>query len=480
MAVRRYLTAGVAFAAAGAIVAIPAIAPPLAPRDVAVVNGARLQLSADITDLINTFFNESPGNADAAGTVGFPGVIHQLLLNANDGDTRAQDVLNAFFGSGASEVVRLLLTRDNTDQATIDQINAFFNGGVSDLVRLRLWLYASPEQRSYIDKFFNTALDDAGDPNFPQFGASGVFYKWLTGTGLSTDQQNSLDIFFNHGTPLMIPNPNDPTGPLIPGPLDENGEVVFVGSSNPALFGFSGLAYKGLKTSGLSSDQAQFVDDLFNGGFSEVVRHRLVQSTSDTTQQDTINQFFGGGVSEVVRARLLAGAGSDQRSMDLTNEFFDNGITGVIRYLLVGPVPTPVSTLAPENTLLRASSIAPADDPVDTTVDTTPAAKKSDPVVAAPAAAVAPVVAAADPAPAVVKTGEKSGGAEDVTDAVKDGNKVEVDPIIIPVGGKGAAKPGEGGFGIFGEVAGAIGRFITGTPAPATTTGGTETGGAAS
>jgi hypothetical protein len=259
--------------------------------------------------------------------------------------------------------------------------------------------------------------------------------------------------------------------------LDENGEVVYVGSSNPAMFGFSGLAYNAIKASGLTPDQTQTVDDFFGGGVSQVVKTRLLASTSDPGQINDINAFFGSGLAENFRWRLLAGANGDQRSMDLTNEFFDNGITGVIRYLLVGPVPTPVLTLAPENTLLRASSIAPADDPVDTTpVDTTPAAKKSDPVVAAPAAAAAPV----DSTPAVVKTGEKSGGAEDVTDAVKEGNKVEVDPIIIPVGGKGAAKPGEGGFGIFGEVAGAIGRFITGTPAPATTTGGTETGGAAS
>jgi hypothetical protein len=121
-----------------------------------------------------------------------------------------------------------------------------------------------------------------------------------------------------------------------------------------------------------------------------------------------------------------------------------------------------------------APAVDPVDpDPVDTKkVDTTVVTKKVAPVTAAATAAIA-----ADPAPAVVKTKDKSDGADDVTDAMKDGNKVEVDPIIIPVGGKGAAKPGEGGFGIFGEIAGAIGRFITGTPAPASTTTGTETGG---
>ncbi|MDT5194668.1 MAG: hypothetical protein QOH20_1422, partial [Mycobacterium sp.] len=132
-------------------------------------------------------------------------------------------------------------------------------------------------------------------------------------------------------------------------------------------------------------------------------------------------------------------------------------------------------------TTFALRSAVPAVDPVDTdpvdtkVVDTTVVTKKSAPVTAAPAVATAAI--AADPAPAVVKTKDKSDGADDVTDAMKDGNKVEVDPIIIPVGGKGAAKPGEGGFGIFGEIAGAIGRFITGTPAPASTTTGTETGG---
>jgi hypothetical protein len=505
MAVSRFITAGLALATAGAIAAIPAIAPPLAPRDYAVVNETRVQLSADITDLINTFFNKPPGNPKAAGTVGFPGVVQQLLLNANAGDPRAQGVLNAFFGSGASEVVRLLLTRDNLDPVTVAQINAFFNGGVSDLVRLRLWMYADPTQRSYIDKFFNTAVDDAGDPNFPQFGASGVFYKWLSGTGLSTDQQFALDTFFNHGTALTKPDPENPKGPGIP-VLDENLEPVFVGSSNPAMFGFSGLAFNAIKASGLSPDQAGTVDDFFNGGASQVVRTRLLASTTDPDQLKDIKALFGDpanpkapfGLSENVRWRLLAGANGDQRSMDLTNEFFDNGITGVIRYLLVGPVPTPVVTKAAPSGERTSTFAAPADDPVDTTpVDTTPVVKKSDPVdttvvvkkaapVAAPAAAPVAAAAPAVAPPAVkpkfnAKISEKE--TDDANEIMKNGgdfSKNGDDPIIIE--GGGGPKPGEGSWGVFGAVAGAIGNFISGgaaaPAAPAAPAGGGAEGGA--
>lgn len=453
MAVSRFVTAGVALATAGAIAAIPAIAPPLEPRDIAVVNDTRVQLSADITDLINTFFNELPGNADAPGTVGVPGVIYQLLLNANEGDQDAQDVLDAFFGSGASEVVRLLLTRDNADPITRDQINAFFGGGLSELVRYRLLLFnGDATQRDYINTFFGGAVDDAGDPNNPQIGVPGVFYKWLSGTGLSQDQQEALDIFFNRGVLTDVNDtPADPT------------DDVYVGSSNPAYFGFSGLAYRAIKTSGLTPDQHELVDDFFDGGASLVVKNRLLASTADPGQINDINAFFDSGIAENFRWRLVDGA-PDQRSKDLWNEFFDNGVTGVVRYLLVGPAPQP-APIAPVTTLAKAAGVEETVDPVVTKTDPVESTAGDTKKVAAVTAPVAP---APEPVKSTSSVKEKAADEEEAADAVKDGNKVEP-VILLPGEGKGP-KAGEGGFGVFGEIAGAIGRFVTGTgSAPATT-----------
>jgi hypothetical protein len=467
MAVRSFVTAGVSFAAAAAVATTVALAPPMSPRDIQVAKNTEVSLNALVTDPY------------------FAGLI------------------DLFFASGASGVVQALLTQ-NADAPTAAQINAFFNGGISQLVELRLLASTTDEnQIAYIHKFFDEApTDDPGTPNFSQFGFSGVFYKFLTDTGLSDEQQRALNIFFNLGT------------------CDANGENC-VGSSNAALFGFSGLIREALLNSTTDTGQEQLITDFFDGGATLVVQNALLNSTADPGQKQLINDFFTGGVSQVVNTALVNStsdpqqkadintffnaAGNDNPSQfgvsgvvyqhllgatqpgtaqqDLVNQFFTNGISGVVNYILTGatiPTTTLLKTAAPEEEtvapLSLARAAAPAVDPVDKTpVDKTLVVKKSDPVTAAPAVVTAAV--AADPAPAVVKTKDKADGADDVTDAMKDGNKVEVDPIIIPVGGKGAAKPGEGGFGIFGEIAGAIGRFITGTPAPASTTTGTETGG---
>ena len=374
MAVRRCVTAGVAIAAVGAIAAAPAIAPPLQPRDVQVVNDVNMRLAADVRDLINTFFGESPGDSGGPGTIGFPGVFHQLLLNANVNDPRGTQVINSFFQNGTSDVVRLLLTRDNLDPVTVAQINTFFNSGMSDLVRLRLLMFnADPTQRAWINKFFGGAENDDGSTNVSQNGIPGVVYKFISERGLSPDQLRALNTFFNRGE-LQLGEQGNPV-------LDEWGEPIYFGNSNPAYRGFPGLAYNGLTDSGLSPDQQQTLDDLYDGGVSQVVRTRLLASTTDPNQIRDIIALFGDpndsdapyGLSENVRWRLIAGANGDQRSIDLTNELFDNGISGVVRYLLVGPVPElPESALVADEAVTFAAA-ASVDEPVDTTpVDPAP------------------------------------------------------------------------------------------------------------
>ena len=76
-----------------------------------------------------------------------------------------------------------------------------------------------------------------------------------------------------------------------------------------------------------------------------------------------------------------------------------------------------------------------------------------------------PVVKDEDPVvKPVVKDDTKD--SNDVTEAMKNGNKVEVDPILL-VGANGRGpKPGEGSWGVFGQVADAIGKAVSGAVAP--------------
>ena len=60
MPVRTFVTTGVAFATAGMIAVVPAIAPPLAPRDAQIVRDTQVELTLTIQDLINVFWGVNP------------------------------------------------------------------------------------------------------------------------------------------------------------------------------------------------------------------------------------------------------------------------------------------------------------------------------------------------------------------------------------------------------------------------------------
>jgi hypothetical protein len=486
MALRPFITAGVAFAAAGAVAATVAIAPPMSPGEVKVAQQTEVDLNANLTDLINTYFGEFPGDPDNAGTIGVQGVIQQLLQNANVNDPRGTQVIDSFFEEGLSDVVRLLLTRDNLDPISKDQINIYFDGGLGELVRYRLLLFnADQTQRQYINKFFGGAVNDDGGPNNAQEGFPGVFYKWLSGTGLSAQQQETLDIFFNRGQILTEPDPEDPNGPEIPVIVD--GEPVYIGNSDPAYRGFPGLIYRQIVTSGLTQDQLDTVNQFWSGGVQKVVEERLVASTGDPVQRATIRQYFNGGIDEVIKQRLLASG--DANADNLTNEFFDNGIAGVVRYLLVGPVPevesppVPPTTPPPVNTLVaNVEESTTAETQLAATVEETqqpadePVAPQARKVEAAPAAA--PATAPVESTSAV----KQEAVSEVEADAeVKDGNKVE--PVIIIPGGGGSSDGvrGGGAWGVFKPAFAAVDSMIKGGKTPAgggTTTGGTTDGGA--
>lgn len=497
MALRPFITAGVAFAAAGAVAATVAIAPPMSPGEVKVAQQTEVDLNANLTDLINTYFREFPGNPDNAGTIHAAGVIQQLLQNANVNDPRGTAVIDSYFEEGLSDVVRLLLTRDNVDPISRDQINLFFNEGLSEVARYRLLMYqADATLRSQINTFFGDSVNADGSENIAQVGFQGLFYDALAGTGLSVDQRRLLDTFFNaptiynsqavqvldaDGNPIPI---KDAQGNPIPG------QFVLAGNPDPARRGSFGVIYNTIRNTGLSPDQQATLDQFWDGGVQEVVRQRLLSSTGDQGQKDTINQYFDGGIDEVIRVRLVDGA-ADQRSKDLWNEFFDNGVTGVVRYILTGPVPEVESPPVPPTTPPVVTTLV-ADVDESTAADTQLAAaveESQEPAeqVAPQARKVeaAPVAAPAAPATAPVESTsavkqEAVSEVEEEDAEVKDGNKVE--PVIIIPGGGGSSDGvrGGGAWGVFKPAFAAVDSMIKGSKPSAgggATTGGTTDGG---
>lgn len=497
MALRPFITAGVAFAAAGAVAATVAIAPPMSPGEVKVAQQTEVDLNANLTDLINTYFREFPGNPDNAGTIHAAGVIQQLLQNANVNDPRGTAVIDSYFEEGLSDVVRLLLTRDNVDPISRDQINLFFNEGLSEVARYRLLMYqADPTLRSQINTFFGDSVNADGSENIAQVGFQGLFYDALAGTGLSVEQRRLLDTFFNaptiynsqavqvldaDGNPIPI---KDAQGNPIPG------QFVLAGNPDPARRGSFGVIYNTIRNTGLSPDQQATLDQFWDGGVQEVVRQRLLSSTGDQGQKDTINQYFDGGIDEVIRVRLVDGA-ADQRSKDLWNEFFDNGVTGVVRYILTGPVPEVESPPVPPTTPPVVTTLV-ADVDESTAADTQLAAaveESQEPAeqVAPQARKVeaAPVAAPAAPATAPVESTsavkqEAVSEVEEEDAEVRDGNKVE--PVIIIPGGGGSSDGvrGGGAWGVFKPAFAAVDSMIKGSKPSAgggATTGGTTDGG---
>ena len=122
MAVRTFVTSGVAFVAAGAVAATVALAPPMSPRDVQVAKSTEVSLNALVTDpalqeLINDYFNS-----------GVAAVVQQLLINVVGEDGTASDVINAFFDGGTTQLAYRFLGGDfDGDPSTTPFLSTFFN-----------------------------------------------------------------------------------------------------------------------------------------------------------------------------------------------------------------------------------------------------------------------------------------------------------------------------------------------------------------
>ena len=451
MAVRSFITAGAAFATAGMVALVPAIAPPLAPRDIQVVKQTEAQVNLaaalTLTDLINVYFgvspqlsyptvppappntNPLPAVTGAPGTSGLAGVLYQLLYAQQGSYVPGQVGLTQYFNGGLAAYIQLMLTTQNTDPDQVDGINAFFQG-ISELVRLYLVTNnTDPDQVAGIDAFF-----DGGTPQ--------LAYEYLASGTSDPDSLEYLDIFF--------------------------------GQNDEEVTGATGVVYKRLRDGFTDPVQQANIDAFFTGGVTSVAQLQLLAGFQDPQQQQVINDFFGGGVTEVARTQILARV-SDPNQAAIVNEFFDNGVSGVVRYLLAGPVPedpTPPPPAPPMPLMKTLAFSAPEAEVAESTPEAEPEAPKAE-AFSAPDPAPAPAPAP-DPAPAAAPGDDpkptftakiREVEAEEETEPDDGGaNKVEPE-IIIESGG---AKPGSGSWGILGDIAQGVHDAIANAGKPAT------------
>jgi hypothetical protein len=517
MALRPIITAGVAFAAAGAVAATVAIAPPMSPRDVKVAKDTDVALNALITDpvlvpLINGYFNKPPQGILTGAT----GVVQQLVLAATSGNPIVQELANLYMVAGATPFAQVLATALAPGFA--DQINTIFAGGVSELTREQLLGMTNDlKQRDYINTYFGGEVNDNGwEENIAQVGVQGLLHTFLADRGLSVEQRQVLDTFWNaptvynsqatpvtsyvykkvvdeegvvtyvratepklnpDGTPVLDED-GDPVmqyvlserEPILDADgnmtFDENGNQVFGdlyfrGNSNPARRGSFGVLYNTIKGTGLSPDQEVTLDEYWDGGATEVIRNRLVNAAGDPIQKALVETYFDGGIDEIARLGLLTFA--DANTKNLINEFFDNGITGVIRHILVEPKAPAPAPNDPDDTPGDGEDPGDGEGEGDGEGDdTTTLADKSAPEAApavAPAAAPAPAPAAAPAAPeSITKLKEEVSDEDEAATNVKSGNKVE--PVIILPGGSNSTGSRGGGAWGWKGVADRVNGFV--------------------
>ena len=204
-------------------------------------------------------------------------------------------------------------------------------------------------------------------------------------------------------------------------------------------------------------------------GASGVLLQRLLDGITDPTQQSLIHGFFETGISEVIRQILVEPQAAPEplaRTFNVVDLQED---------------PAPVAPTGDTELNAAAANLKPADsDPAPVVEKKTKIA--TEPVHAvqpasAPAVASPPVQTPAPAAPVVVKTVDEDDtkDSNDVTDADQDGQQGRRRADLITGANGRGPKPGEGSWGVFGQVADAIGKTIAGAGAPKTSTSSTGT-----
>lgn len=377
MALRPIITAGVAFAAAGAVAATVAIAPPMSPRDVAVAKDTDVALNALITDpvlvpLINGYFNEPPRGIRTGAT----GVVQQLVLAATSGNPIVQELANLYMVAGATPFAQVLATALAPGFA--DQINTIFAGGVSELTREQLLGMTNDlKQRDYINTYFGGEVNDNGRENIAQVGVQGLFHTFLADRGLSVEQRQVLDTFWNAPTaynsqatpvfkpnlvPKMIPDLNEDgtpktepvlddegnpvededgnpvTRPVLKPAVDANGDPIYVREvDEDGNIVFEPVLDENGDPVVDADGNPVFVVDYYLGNSNPARRgsfgvlYNSIKGTGlSPDQEDLLDDYWDGGSTQVIRNRLVNAAG-DPIQKALVETYFDGGIDEIAR-----------------------------------------------------------------------------------------------------------------------------------------------------
>lgn len=222
---------------------------------------------------------------------------------------------------------------------------------------------------------------------------------------------------------------------------------------------------EGRRWLGLFNDPQQqaFLRDFLTGGVVQIARNRLLDATGDPGARAAIVAFFPdeitdyrGGPITMLQRRLIAAAKGNPFVIGLVNVVFDNPVVLTVRRLIGGGpiIGTPLPDLPP---------LEVADPPKVAPV--TPVVTKDAKEAKQPAALADSRMPSATPAEPAVENPAPDPEPADV-DVVKTGNKVE--PTTLA--GADRPKPGAPGWGVFGQVAEAVGAGLAGlagAPAPA-------------
>ena len=228
---------------------------------------------------------------------------------------------------------------------------------------------------------------------------------------------------------------------------------------------------EGRRSLGLFNDPQQqaFLRDFLTGGVVQIARNRLLDATGDPGARAAIVAFFPdeitdyrGGPITMLQRRLIAAAKGNPFVVGLVNAVFDNPVVLTVRRLIGGGpiIGTPLPDLPPLE-VADPPKVAPVAPVVTKDAKETkqPAALADSRMPSATPAETAVANAAPDPAPDLEP-------ADVDVDVVKNGNKVE--PTTLA--GADRPKPGAPGWGVFGQIAEAVGAGLAGlagAPAPA-------------
>jgi hypothetical protein len=496
MRVHPFVTTGVSFAAAVAVTATVALAPPMSPHDVKVASATRVALAADeglFKALVDGYFYDGDGTEGifqaflnrfaGAGSptsalvndyfdVAPEYALGQYLQAQGDPTSELSAYLRAYFGQplapgqdpatlaayGPSEAERLFLLTHFTDPEQQRLINLYFdgnlngpNGGPGAVIQDRLLAStADPVQRQFINDYFN--------------GGPGQVLRTSLLAATADPQQRQLVIDY-----FGDPNPADPDNPPPFGPAQVIRNQLLARTGDVEQRRLINVYFDGVYNSP-------------NGGPGALIEDLLANATQDPNQKTIIHAYFAGGLKEVLRL-LFDPVDSTPAPVVTTPDEEEDDVTTVslartvapktLAFAKIDPATTdaaPVDDPAPADAgkaavasvaAVSAPAAAPASNPTPASDPVPVAAAPSAPAAAPVSAPVAPA-ADPDPAPAASSSTVKDTDPDaSSTPAIKSGNKVS--PTIILPGGGGSK---DGGVNVFGQIADAIAKGIQGAFAP--------------